>query len=411
MRVCLATSGNLASNPRLVKEALVLQEQGYSVSIVAADIIPSLSPFDVSLTEKLKCEYIQIPWRRPVPVRLWRALRQRTYRLIASCFAYVPLAFASRAHHALTPALTKAASAKAADLYIAHNLAALPAAAAAAKKHGGKLGFDAEDYHCGELADTTDNALELRIRRSIEAGLLPKCDYLTSASPQISSAYASDYGTKMRSILNVFPLADAPIQPRSPLRTSGEAPSLYWFSQTVGPGRGLEQIVCAMALLRSKVRLVLRGHPSAGYTRQLLEYARINGGDELLSRIDFLRVAPPNEMVRLSAVHDIGLAVEIPNTVNRDICLTNKAFAYLLAGVPVLLSCTTAQSQLAGELGAAALLADINDAAGLAESLDAYLKDHERQKEARAEAWRLGRERFNWDIEQTQFLDAVRRTI
>ena len=46
--------------------------------------------------------------------------------------------------------LHAAACAVPADLYIAHYVAALPAAGAAAQRHGALLGFDAEDFHSGE---------------------------------------------------------------------------------------------------------------------------------------------------------------------------------------------------------------------------------------------------------------------
>lgn len=410
-RICLVTSGNLASNPRLVKEASALQESGYFVRVIAADIIPSLSRFDDGLIQKLQLECVKVCWRRSFCMRLFRALRQRAFRFVAGFLPDVPLRIAVQAHHGLTPALTQATSAIPADLYIAHNLAALPAAAAAAEKHGGKLGFDAEDYHCGELPNTSGNALELRIRRKIESALLPRCHHLTSASPQIGEAYAADYGIKMRAILNVFSLAEAPDQPDSVPRTRDDFPTLYWFSQTIGPKRGLEQIVSAMAALRTKVNLVLRGQPSADYINQLLAHARMRGGDDLASRVQFLGVAPPDQMVRLASIHDIGLAVEVSETVNRDICLTNKAFTYLLAGVPVLLSRTRAQCELSRELGVAGLLFDIDDPERVAEGLNAYFADREWQKRARAEAWHLGRERFNWETEQVKFLAAIRETL
>ena len=56
-----------------------------------------------------------------------------------------------RAMHYVVPELAHAAAAVAADLYIAHNLAALPAARHAARRHRGRLGFDAEDYHRGQF--------------------------------------------------------------------------------------------------------------------------------------------------------------------------------------------------------------------------------------------------------------------
>ena len=96
---------------------------------------------------------------------------------------------------------------------------------------------------------------------------------------------------------------------------------------------------------------------------------------------------------------------------NRAICLTNKVFTYLLAGIPALLSRTPAQERLAPDLGPAALLADLEDPGALAARLDAFFADAERQRSARSFAWQLGQKRFNWDVEQRTFLDSVRRAL
>jgi hypothetical protein len=63
-------------------------------------------------------------------------------------------------------------------------------------------------------------------------------------------------------------------------------------------------------------------------------------------------MAPPEEMVRQAAPYDIGLSLETDISDNRSLCLTNKIFTYLLAGVPVLLSDTPAQRALAPRLQA-----------------------------------------------------------
>src|SRR5262249_5397940 len=103
--------------------------------------------------------------------------------------------------------------------------------------------------------------------------------------------------------------------------------------------------------------------------------------------------------------------LEMRQPLNRDLCLTNKAFTYLLAGTPVILSRTKAQEQIATELGDACLLIDLEDADGSARKLKAWLGDPTVQTKARAEAFRLGREKFNWDVEKSKFLEEVRRVL
>jgi hypothetical protein len=116
-------------------------------------------------------------------------------------------------------------------------------------------------------------------------------------------------------------------------------------------------------------------------------------------------------MAKLAANYDLGLSLEITEPQNRAICLTNKIFTYLLAGIPVLLSHTPAQSQLAEQLGEAAILVDIHDTLCLATVLDHWFTDVVRVEKARAKARQLGQEVYNWDVEQCKFLGMIRNIL
>ena len=132
-----------------------------------------------------------------------------------------------------------------ADLYIAHYPAALPAAAKSAARHGARYAFDAEDFHLGDLPDLPKHEHERRRLRAIEGAYLPRAAYVTAASPGIADAYVKGYGIKRPAVvLNVFPLSRAPAS-TTPRGTVEPGPSLYWFSQTIGPDRGLEAAVAA----------------------------------------------------------------------------------------------------------------------------------------------------------------------
>ena len=122
-------------------------------------------------------------------------------------------------------------------------------------------------------------------------------------------------------------------------------------------------------------------------------------------------MALPCEMIRLATPYSLGLALELDDPPNRALCLTNKAFAYLLAGIPILFSRTPAQEQLAGALGEAAMLVDLDRPDVTAHTLDAFFADKGLQARARACAWRLGHDRYNWDTEKVKFLDSVSRCL
>jgi glycosyltransferase involved in cell wall biosynthesis len=399
-RICLVTPGHLASDPRLVKEADALHEAGFLVRVVAGDATPEVRPLDTTVIS-------QAPWRTTrvgLGSRPAYLARRGLQQIARGCFGqgFGGLSAAIHAHSALTPSLSRAAAAEPADLYIAHCLAALPAAAFAANRNGAKLGFDAEDDHVAELTDEPENQVEIELRRRIEEHFLPSCQYLTAASPGISRAYHNRYGLPVLPILNVFPLAQAPSSPIRDYRS--DVLSVYWFSQTIGPGRGLEQLILGLGRTREKISLTIRGSDFLGYSERLRILAVEAGKPNAL---EFLSPAPPDEMARLAAHYDVGLASELSTPPNRAISLTNKIFVYLLAGIPVLLSDTPAQREIADELGEAGRLVDLYNPDLVAACLDGWASDRTSLAAAKQKAWQLGQTRFNWDLEKRHFLRQV----
>ncbi len=124
-------------------------------------------------------------------------------------------------------------------------------------------------------------------------------------------------------------------------------------------------------------------------------------------QLRFLKRAAPGQMVALAAVHSLGLSLEVDKSENRRLCLSNKIFTYLLAGVPVLMSDMPAQRRLAADFGEAAAIIDLGDAPAAARTIDAWLASPGLLSGAREAAWRLGESRFNWDREREVFLASV----
>jgi glycosyltransferase involved in cell wall biosynthesis len=401
-RVCLVSPGHLASNPRLVKEADALHEAGFAVKLIVGDVNPGVRALDDMILRRAPWPVVKVGLGRR-PAYLARRLRQSFGRR-----AFINgIRVAQVAEWALSPytgRLARAAAAEPADLYIAHYLDALVAATWAARRYDAKLGFDAEDDHIGELA--AEKQSDAAIRWQIEAELLPRCQHLTASSPGIASAYSQRYGVTMTPILNVFPLAQAPPDP--PANRNGRALSIYWFSQTIGPGRGLECFIKAMGRIRGRVTLSIRGSDYLGYSARLKTLAAEVG---MADAISFLPSAPPDEMARLAAQHDVGLASELRTPPNRAICLSNKIFTYLLAGIPVLLSNTPAQCELAAKLGIAGRVVDLANPDSMAAELDTWALSEQTLVAAKFAAWKMAQTRYNWDTEKETFLRSVRKTL
>ena len=402
--ICLITPGHLSSAPRVVKEASALAGAGYDVHVVAGNHFAPATVLDETLVAAASWQSHFVNYASPGYAG--RKLARRLARLLVT---QVPSpALAARALHAECLRFARIAANFPARLYLGHSLAGLVSAALAARKNSTAYGFDAEDFHDEETASIAEDPRERTIRRLLHQSFLPGCAHFTAASPLISDAYATRYGPRAIPVLNAFPLSEAPAPVDTPPVSSDRPAVFYWFSQTIGPGRGLEKVLSIMGRMRTPAALHLRGFVSATYGQSLRHLAQSLG---LRHPITFLPPAAPGEMARLAATADLGLSTETPPPWNRDLCLTNKIFCYLLAGIPQLLSLTTAQGRIAADLGAAALLADLDQPDAAAVLLDQFFSNPARVRAARVAAFTASRQRYCWDLEKEGFLSSVRHAL
>jgi glycosyltransferase involved in cell wall biosynthesis len=408
-RICLVTPGQPSTNPRLVKEADALCEAGYDVQVVACKYQAWADAADAAFDDRdWAVEWLRYGPMASRPRDLWQRLRRRGSKELAERIGPRPR-LTERAFHYAIPELTQLVKQVSADLYIAHNLAALPPATRAARRHDAKLGFDAEDFHRGELPETPENALDRAITADLEERYIPRCDYVTAASDGIAEAYADTLGIEPPiTILNVFPWSERE-KNVSAAKLGEEVPdgarSLYWFSQTIGPDRGLEDALRALPHLPDDVVLSLRGGWSPGYEDTFQMEARRLG---VADRVRHLDLVPPDELIPRTAQHDVGLALEQPSVSrNRTICLTNKLFTYLLAGIPFVATDTPGQRPVVDDLLDVAQPYAPGDVDGFVKATSALLD----ATGLREEALRAARDRYCWNVEKEAFLNIVQSTL
>ncbi|MDP2829679.1 MAG: hypothetical protein Q8O37_13870 [Sulfuricellaceae bacterium] len=408
--ICIVTQSHPSMNPRLVKEADALVEAGYKVSVIA----PDFSDFWRKADEEFLSRFWRVVERprfgplAPAGIRMAELARRFVAGIAVKNFRIMHPVVVRAALHPVAPALISAAKRCKADLYIAHYPAALPAAAIAAQLYGALYAYDAEDFHPGDLPDAPEYEAEHRMIRSIEGLYLSGCCYVTAAAPLIAQAYRDEYQIELpTTLLNVFPLSQSPHGP-TPRGTASPGPSVYWFSQTIGPGRGLECAVKAIGLANTKPHLYLRGHPADGFLETLRAIAAKVGVSD---RVHVLPLAAPSEMERLAAAYDIGFVGETGDTRNHRIMLSNKQFTYLQAGLPVAMSDVPSHRAFAAGHEASVRTFCTGDERSLAETFDDLLESPEGLATAREHAFWLGQKKFNWDIEKRTLLQTVEKAL
>lgn len=407
-KIVLITTGQPSTNPRLVKEADALASEGFDVTVVYQYWNEWATALDSQLLKDKKWKAIRVGGEpKNGYFEYWKSrLIHRLSRLLIKHFG-LKFGLAEIALNRNTQTLVTKAKSIPASLYIAHNLGALPAAVLASKANHAKCGFDAEDFHRQEVTDdqSTD---AYQLVKHIEDKYLPQVNYVTAASPLIAKAYHKLYNYHEPTVLNnVFSLSFLQIVPAP--RPNKEL-KLFWFSQTIGKGRGIEDAITAISLLKKEhITLSLLGNIDDVNRAYFLSIANNSG----LKKNQLIFIAPvaADNIFKLAANYDIGLALEQQVPLNRDICLTNKIFTYLTSGLALIVSETTAQKNFILEnplVGKSYPIVNIEE---LSKIINEYDENRELLHVTKLSAQHLAKENLNWEKESKKFIDIIKKTI
>jgi glycosyltransferase involved in cell wall biosynthesis len=376
----------------MLKAADALTDAGYRVRLVSVSQTPWMTVTDAAISARRHWTPFVVDYSQATAPALRRktGVRFKLMQTLATSIgsSSVPMGVAIRAYSRAHDELVHVATAEPADLVYGGSTGALAAVVESARKLGVPYAVDFEDFHSGEAigeGSELQNALAERVERYV----IPGAAFITAASPMIAETYADQHGVSPLVIHNTFSIAPAQV----PERRDGRL-HLYWFSQTLGPRRGLEEVIRAAGVARIDIELHLRARPIPEYLDSL---QRLQAAVAPQLTIVNHQPATPDDMVALAQPYDAGLACEEPEPLNRQLCLTNKIFTYLAAGIPMFLSRTLAQGCLERSLGGAAFGYDCGDVEGLASAMRGLSEDAALRECARAAARRAAEQRWHWE--------------
>ncbi|MCK7590230.1 hypothetical protein M0G43_06575 [Subsaxibacter sp. CAU 1640] len=267
---------------------------------------------------------------------------------------------------------------------IAHNLGAFYPAVKLARIKSLDLQLDIEDYYPGE-ALYFNKKYEKQIRMYLMTRSFLSADLITYASEGIRLECEQHFKTKAQAkqvvVINSFDEKDF----KKPEETIRDLTKCVWFSQHIGPHRGLEQVFESASRLKH-VEFHLIGNLNEAYIQKFT----------LSSNMLFHPVMEQSELHDFLSRMDIGLALEDPNAdYNRNICLTNKILAYAQSGLYILASDTYGQVQFLNSLDYnAGSIIDVSLQHSI-ECLDINLLNGN----SKIERWQKARH-FSWEKEQ-----------
>lgn len=399
-KICIVTTRHISYNPRVLKEADTLFSAGYIVTVVTINNSEQLSRFDDELMRSRQWTLRTVNFRKTGSFERLRwigsSVRQKLYAGLSKLT--FNFGVAERAGEKAYDALTRLAKKERADLYLVHHAEALGVGAAAARYNGALMGFDAEDFHTAMDGMSPRTAAMIFF---LEKKYLPGCSYFSAASRGIGEAYQKKYAIREPvTLLNVFPLERiGGIQVHEPVR-------FYWYSQVIGPYRGLERLVEASGQLDGDFEIHLRGTMQPGYRQEM---DRLIGQAGVEGKIFFHEPIPAQDLIGEASRYQVGLALELNSSPNRMICVTNKIFSYLMSGLALIATETPGQKDILHAHPDIGVLCRMDDAASLAAAMKYYLDDPQRLLQARVAARSVAERSYNWETESGKLIAQIEK--
>ena len=276
-------------------------------------------------------------------------------------------------------------------------------------RRGERVGVDMEDWFSEDLLPDQRRLRPVQFLGELEGHLLRQGTGATCPSQAMSVALGRAYGCPPPVVVyNAFPWSDREtLDGAVKDRRDRTIPSVHWYSQTLGPGRGLEDLFASLRHVEAAAEIHLRGRPAAGFERWL---------DSLITaawrpRVFVHGLVSNEELLSRIAEHDIGFAGEMTFCRSRELTITNKILQYLLGGLAVIASDTLGQREVAAQAPDAVLLYPSGDAPALAGRLNKLLSSPAEMSRTKAAALRAAEDVFCWERQEPALLGNARRAV
>jgi glycosyltransferase involved in cell wall biosynthesis len=258
-----------------------------------------------------------------------------------------------------------------ADLTIVHSEAGLWVGKQL-QQQGYRVGVDFEDWFSQDLLPAAQAQRPIAWMKSLEATLAQNCHYCLVPSQAMAMAMATAYQSPRPTVIyNAFPLTRKSVESLTAHdRSDRITPSLHWFSQTIGPGRGLETLLAALPYVEGAVQVHLRGNCPPAYQTWLMDQVSEGWHDRLFVH----HTVTNQELPARIAEHDIGLALETSTIPSRNLTVTNKLFQYLEAGLAVIATDTAGQREVLQACPQTGQLIASDDPKSLATAINHWVK-------------------------------------
>jgi glycosyltransferase involved in cell wall biosynthesis len=378
VRVCMHVLGRVRTDPRVLRSAEALVKAGMVVSIVDVED-QQAGPREEDF-HGIRLRHVQMPsWFVPTRrFKLWFLVKM----LRMFCRGVVVLL--------RTPA----------DVYHAHDTKALLPCYIAAKLRRKPLIFDAHELPLVEQRVTRWRRLHALATRAFK-WMIPRCAAVITVSPPIARELQRWYGGAAPVLIRNMPAYHAPVSSNRLRDQLGVSPqtkiALYQgYFQT---NRALDRLIYAARFLDPDTIIVMLGRNMMG-----VDLEALIAQEGVADRVKMLPPVPYEELLEWTASADIGLTLFDPNySFSIRMCLPNKLFEYLMAGLPVLTSSLDAVADVLKTYDVGVVAPSL-EPAEIGQAINRLLADSAALARMRKNALAAAQKELRWDVESQRLV-------
>lgn len=363
-KVIISVISDLVTDQRVHRQAMTLKENGYDVLVIGRRLGNSL----------------------PLDVRPYKTKRIRLF--IDKGFIFYSVFNKILFWYLL---LSKA------DILLSNDLDTLLPNYLVSKIKRKKLVYDSHEYFT-EVPELVNRPLKQKIWLWIEKFIFPKLRNVMTVNKSIADIYSAKYNVNVAVIRNLPFKRMEDVQP--PSRNEWGLPlneKIFLFQGSgINVDRGAEEAIEAIKIVDGAVLLFIGGGDVIESLRRRVNDQNLN------SKVFFIPKQPIKDLIRLTAMADIGLTLDKNTNLNYKFSLPNKIFDYIQAGIPVLASDLIEVKSIVEKYDVGLITAEVSPLS-IAATMNAMISDS-----IRFERWKrnlnIAAADLSWENERQKFI-------
>lgn len=379
IKVCMHSIGRAKFDMRIMRDAIALVKEGFSVIIIDRETDP---------TEPAEEDINGIHFKHIFMPRLVVSPRFKPWFPVK-----LPLIILYS-----TIELMKVQ----ADIYHAHVETALLACYIAAMVRRKPFIVDTPELTLSDPHVMRWPWLKAPVVRIVKH-IVSSCAGYITASPLYARELSKQYGAKKITVIQNVPFYQRVSRSDRLQKYLGLSSDIRiaLYQGGIQPNRSLDLLVHAASFLKPGIVIVMMG-PEVKTTREQLEDLIISKG--VTDRVKIIPSVPYEELLSWTASADIGLTIFQPDySRSIQLCLPNKLFEYLMAGLPVLSTQLDAVAEVIKTYDVGMLLPSLTPA-DIGATINAMLADTASLTRMCNNALEASSSAFHWEKESLKLI-------